>query len=89
MTMTGKLINIRIREDLFKELNGIVKEEGYKNIQELTKEMYRKKSKERKILKLAEEFEEWRKDYVKKRGNKKRASKEELSQYIGKKYGLI
>jgi len=87
--MTGKLINIRIREDLFKELNGIVKEEGYKNIQELTKEMYRKKSKERKILKLAEEFEEWRKDYVKKRGNKKRASKEELSQYIGKKYGLI
>ncbi len=89
MTMAGKLINIRIREDLFKELNGIVKEEGYKNIQELTKEMYRKKSKERKILKLAEEFEEWRKDYVKNNGNKKRASKEELSQYIGKKYGLI
>lgn len=88
MTMAGKLINVRITEDLFNELNGIVKDEGYKNIQELTKEMYRQKVNERR-LRLVAEFEEWRKDYVKKRGNKKRASKEELSEYIGKKYGLI
>jgi metal-responsive CopG/Arc/MetJ family transcriptional regulator len=89
MIMAGKLVNVRITDDLFNELNGIVKEEGYKNIQELTKEMYREKAKEKKTLKLAAEFEEWRSEYVKKRGNKKMASKEELSEYIGKKYGLI
>lgn len=88
MTTMGKLVNVRISDDLFSELDTLIKEEGYKNIQEMTKEMYRQKIKEKKILGLAKEFEEWRIDYAKKNKNKKLPSKRELSEYIGKKYGL-
>ena len=89
MITMGKLVNVRISEDLFSELDALIKEEGYKNIQEMTKEMYRQKIKEKKILTLAKEFEEWRVEYAKKNRNKRLPSKKELSEYIGKKYGLI
>jgi len=54
--MINKQINIRIPEALYRESEIIIKEEGFSNLQELTKHVLREKIKEYKIIRELEKL---------------------------------